>query len=204
LKSISKETYETYRDKGSKFHSFLFPAQSKEDFEQRLEGLKSKYPDATHHCTAYRVNPLQIEEFSNDDGEPSGSAGLPILNALKRNELVNAAAVVVRYYGGTKLGKSGLIEAYETSTELCIESASLQELKKVVRMTVRFQYDQQGTIEQIVHQFEGRHADSSYGADVELTLEFDAEYADAVYGKFQSIEYTGIDLSDPEFLYLSS
>lgn len=203
MNSLSKEIYETYRDKSSKFHSYLFPAGSKEEFEVRLEELKSTYPDATHHCTAYRVNPLQIEEFSNDDGEPSGTAGLPILNALRRNELVNVGAVVVRYYGGTKLGKSGLIEAYGTSTELCIESAPLRKLKKVMRITVRFQYDQQGTIEQIVHQFEGQHADSSYGADVELTLEFDAEHAEAVQGKLKSIEYTGIKLGDAEFLYLS-
>ena len=101
-----------YCEKGSKFHAFAIPAIGEEDIKRAQKYLKDTYPDARHICTAYRIMAgEQIKEFAGDDGEPRGSAGTPILNVLKRQELVNSAIFVVRYFGATKLGIPGLINA---------------------------------------------------------------------------------------------
>lgn len=170
LKTITK-TYETsFRERGSKFIGYLFPAKSEEEFQEELDRLKSKYPDATHHCWAWRLNPAQPKEFSSDDGEPSGTAGLPILNQLKSFEVVNAGIVVVRYYGGTKLGKSGLIEAYGRGAELCLESARLITIKPVQLFEIWYPYPQENTINKLKNVHELTVQDSEYLEDVKLKV----------------------------------
>lgn len=104
----------------SKFIAFLFPCSNEESFKEKLQSIQALHPKATHHCYSFRfLNPNQ--ERANDDGEPSGSAGLPILGQLKSFKLFNCACVVVRYYGGTKLGVPGLISAYKLATKEAIE-----------------------------------------------------------------------------------
>lgn len=170
MKTITK-TYETsFRERGSKFIGYLFPAKSEEEFQEELDRLKSKYPDATHHCWAWRLNPAQPKEFSSDDGEPSGTAGLPILNQLKSFEVVNAGIVVVRYYGGTKLGKSGLIEAYGRGAELCLESARLITIKPVQLFEIWYPYPQENTINKLKNVHELTVQDSEYLEDVKLKV----------------------------------
>lgn len=116
LLSLSNPTESVHKIKGSKFIGKIFPIESENHFRQIVELIKKNNPDATHHCVAYRFHDFhQVVELQSDDGEPSGSAGLPILNRLRSLNLVQVGAVVIRYYGGTKLGKSGLIEAYSES-----------------------------------------------------------------------------------------
>lgn len=103
----------------SKFIAFFFPCTSESGFKEQLQTIKSKHPKATHHCYAYLFSNPTLER-ANDDGEPSGSAGFPILGQLKSHRLINVACVVVRYYGGTKLGVSGLIAAYKKVSLECI------------------------------------------------------------------------------------
>ncbi len=112
LKSTS-EGY--YMDRGSKFHSYAMPVTSEWEVSDCLQKLKKLHPKARHFCSAFRLFPDASLERSNDDGEPSGSAGKPILGQLIRQNLTNVLIVVVRYFGGTKLGVPGLIEAYKTS-----------------------------------------------------------------------------------------
>ena len=103
------------KEKGSKFLGFAYPVNDEKELKKSLDALKAEHPKATHHCYAYRLG-LNGENYrANDDGEPSGSAGLPIYNQLLANELTNILLVVVRYYGGTKLGVSGLVKAYKLS-----------------------------------------------------------------------------------------
>jgi uncharacterized YigZ family protein len=149
LKTVKKSYQETFREKGSKFIGYLFSVSSKEEFEKQLKEIVSEYPDATHHCYAWRINPNKIKEFAQDDGEPSGTAGLPILNRLKSFEIVNCGCVVVRYYGGTNLGRSGLIQAYGQTAELCLQKASLQTLIPTQNFEIIFPYAQQTHIDQL-------------------------------------------------------
>ena len=117
----------TYKEKRSEFIGFVKPIHNVEDINLYLKKLKSKYPSARHICWAYRlfINDNIIEN-STDAGEPSGSAGLPILNILKHYNIINCGIFVVRFFGGVKLGKQGLINAYKTTAELVIADSALQ------------------------------------------------------------------------------
>lgn len=127
FKTIDRESEALFKDRGSKFFAYLFPIQNEDDFKKRLDELKTEHHQARHHCYAYRFDPDDLKYRANDDGEPSHSAGTPILHALQSAELINVGAVVVRYFGGTKLGVSGLINAYRTSTDMAVESAKIVE-----------------------------------------------------------------------------
>lgn len=129
------------------------------------------HPTATHHCHAFRVNPSDIAEHSQDDGEPGGTAGLPILNAMRSANIVNAIIVIVRYYGGTKLGKSGLIDAYSTSASQVIDQSSLKKIVATQRFEITYTYDQQSLIDTLKHTFTLIEMDSAYTEHVMLILE---------------------------------
>ena len=124
-KTIVKSSEGLYKEKGSKFIALSFHAESEEQCKLILQDVKKEYYDARHHCYAYRVNPEDEKYRSNDDGEPSGSAGKPILNQLYSLELFNVIVIVVRYFGGTKLGVSGLINAYKSSAREALESTKI-------------------------------------------------------------------------------
>ncbi len=114
-----------YKEKGSKFIAIAFPVHSEEEVKQRLIAIKKEFYDARHHCYAYILNPDKSVSKSNDDGEPSGTAGKPILNQLLSKNVTNACVVVVRYFGGVKLGVSGLITAYKTASKEALDTAIL-------------------------------------------------------------------------------
>ena len=115
------------RERSSKFLSFIYPVTTEEEIHEILEGLHKKYYDATHHCYAWRLGADGAQWRANDDGEPSGTAGKPILGQLLSHNLTDCLVVVVRYFGGTKLGVPGLIAAYKESTLEAIETAEIIE-----------------------------------------------------------------------------
>lgn len=121
-----KKSEGLYKEKGSKFIAVAYPVKSEDEFKEAYADVKNEYHNARHHCYAYRVNPEEEEVRSNDDGEPSGTAGKPILNQLYSFELYNICVIVVRYFGGTKLGVSGLINAYKQATIDAINNANIK------------------------------------------------------------------------------
>ncbi len=123
-----ENTYTGYfKDKGSKFLSFAFPIQSEEEVKDIILQLKREHHSARHHCFAWRLGTEEIRSRANDDGEPSSTAGKPILGQLQSFEVTNILVVVVRYFGGTLLGVSGLINAYKTATAEVLNYAELVE-----------------------------------------------------------------------------
>ena len=113
------------KEKGSKFIGFAFPVNNEAEIQAALEKVRTEHPKATHHCYAFRLG-IEGENYrANDDGEPSGSAGLPIYNQLLANELTHILLIVVRYYGGTKLGVSGLVKTYKESAKLTLEESEI-------------------------------------------------------------------------------
>ncbi|WP_236975657.1 IMPACT family protein [Membranihabitans maritimus] len=126
--TLSQSVNGYFKEKGSKFFSYLAPVENEEEALNFLDSIKEEHFKARHHCSAWRVNPDELIERSNDDGEPSGTAGKPILGQLIKYDVVNIVAVVVRYFGGTLLGTSGLIQAYKTSTQLALESGNIIEV----------------------------------------------------------------------------
>lgn len=190
--TITQITQNSFREKGSKFIGHLFPISSKEDFEDKLDEIKSKYPDATHHCYAWRSNPNNIEEFSQDDGEPGGTAGQPILNKLKSYEVVNCGCIVVRYYGGTNLGTSGLIQAYGRSAELCLEKAKRSTIVSTENVEITYPYNQQKEIDQLKNRFDLKEIDAQYLEKVTIKMACRSDQAEHFWDALGRLEHTGV------------
>lgn len=151
------------KEKGSKFIGFAYPVNNEKELKETLDQLKSVHPKATHHCYAFRLG-LNGENYrANDDGEPSGSAGLPIYNQLLANEITNILLIVVRYYGGTKLGVSGLVKTYKESAKLTLEEAHIITKELHTELEILFHFNQQNTIFTLLNKFDAK------------VLEFDAE-----------------------------
>lgn len=129
-----------YKDKGSKFFAYLHPIENEEQGKELLKSYKKKYFDARHHCYALILGTdMKLQKYS-DDGEPAHTAGTPILNKLKSNELCNVICIVVRFFGGTKLGVPGLIEAYKGATEAAIAQAHIleKEIKEQIMLNTDY------------------------------------------------------------------
>ena len=140
MKTLSKESLGEYKDKGSRFIAFAFPCDNLVLFDNKLEQLKKEHFKARHHCYAWRLG-FNGEEFrANDDGEPSGTAGIPIYNQLLSFELSNSAIIVVRYFGGTLLGTPGLIKAYKTASLYALEKAELKNLIEKITYNLELNY----------------------------------------------------------------
>ncbi len=147
------------KEKGSKFIGFTFPVNDETELKKSLEKIREEHPKATHHCYAFRLGMKGENYRANDDGEPSGSAGLPIYNQLLAHEITNILVIVVRYYGGTKLGVSGLVKAYKESAKMTLEEAEMitRELESDIEIT--FTFNQQNQIFTLLNKFDGRIQD---------------------------------------------
>lgn len=157
-------------ERGSKFLAYAFPMSSEEAFQETLQNIRKHHPKARHYCTAFRLFPDASLERSNDDGEPSGSAGRPILGQLIRNHLTNTGIIVVRYFGGTKLGIPGLIEAYKTSAAQAIQSATIIEKNVLVGWDLSMPYEVFPSFLNFCKQSEIPVLKESYGEAVAVVL----------------------------------
>lgn len=195
MKTVNDITNTSFREKGSKFIGYLFPVNSVEEFKKELQKITSTYPDATHHCYAWRVNPNNIREFSQDDGEPGGTAGLPILNQLKSYEAVNCGCVVVRYYGGTKLGKSGLIDAYGNSARLCLEKAALLTLIPTRNFEIVYPYELQSEIDRLKNSFDLKEISAQYLEKVTLEVACRTGHEESFWRSLQKFKHQGCNIA---------
>jgi uncharacterized YigZ family protein len=138
--TIEKPSFAEYKDRGSKFIAYAFPVSSAEEFKQRLNDIKKEHPKATHHCFAYRIGADGNTFRVSDDGEPSGSAGRPILGQIDSKQLTNTLVIVVRYFGGTLLGVPGLINAYKSATAMALQLTPVVPKPITTRYTLTFDY----------------------------------------------------------------
>ncbi|RAK10384.1 putative YigZ family protein [Halanaerobium saccharolyticum] len=136
--------------KDSKFYGSIFTVKDREEAEKRITEIKNKYSDASHNVSAFRVESTELDqdpvEYFDDDGEPSGSSGPPILEAIKGEDLLNTVIVVTRYFGGTKLGIGGLIRAYGDTARLAIKEAGVETLKEFYLIEVKTSFDKIGIV----------------------------------------------------------
>jgi uncharacterized YigZ family protein len=151
--TIEKPSVAEFKDRGSKFLAYAFPIQSVDDFKKRLRELKEEHPKAAHHCFAYRLDVDGNNFRSGDDGEPSGSAGKPILGQIDSKGLTNVAIVVVRYFGGTLLGVPGLINAYKTSSSLALQLTAIIQKPVLVQYELNFDYTLMNDVMMVVKRF---------------------------------------------------
>ena len=150
-KTILKPSNETlYKDKGSKFFGYAFPVFNEDDVKNCLDELRKQHHSARHFCYAYQIGTESILYRTNDDGEPSNSAGKPIYGQIQSFEVTNILIVVVRYFGGTKLGVGGLINAYKTSAQITLEASEIVEKTIDVFYQLNFEYDMMNKVMRIL------------------------------------------------------
>jgi uncharacterized YigZ family protein len=151
--TIEKEAVAEYTDRGSRFIAYAFPVVSVEDFKKRIRLLREEHPKAVHHCFAYRIGTDGNNFRAGDDGEPSGTAGKPILNTIDSKQLIDAAVVVVRYFGGTLLGVPGLINAYKTVTSLALQLTPIAQKPLLINYELNFDYTLMNDVQIVIKRF---------------------------------------------------
>ena len=151
--TIEKPSFAEYKEKGSKFLAYAYPLKSVEDFKKYLQQLKKEHPKAAHHCFAYRIGFDGNNFRVSDDGEPSGTAGKPILGQIDSKQLINVLVIVVRYFGGTLLGVPGLINAYKTSTTLALQLTPIIKKQVLAYYILLFDYSKMNDVLMIIRQF---------------------------------------------------
>ena len=166
--TIMKAEEGLYKEKGSKFLAFAFPVQTIEEVNEHLSSLRKTYHDARHHCYAYMLGMREQSFRANDDGEPNHSAGDPILGQIRSYELTNVLVVVVRYFGGTKLGVGGLIHAYKAATDDALQKVKKKLIFPTVEFSLRFSYQNTSDVERVLSEFDLRYKDKIFAEDCEF------------------------------------
>ena len=147
------------KEKGSKFIGFAFPVENETEVKEALGKIRNEHPKATHHCYAFRLG-MQGENYrANDDGEPSGSAGLPMYNQLLANNVTQVLLIAVRYYGGTKLGVSGLVKAYKETAKFTLEQCEIVTKEFQSDLEIQFDFNQQNVIFTLLNKFSAKIID---------------------------------------------
>ncbi len=193
-KTIARAAETTYRQLSSKFLVYAYPVESEEEIKEYLDALRKRWFDATHHCYAWRLGP-QGEHFrANDDGEPSSTAGKPILGQLLSQEVTNCLVVVVRYFGGTKLGVPGLIAAYKESTALVLSECEIVERTVDVRINVSFSYMAMNDVMRIVKDMQPRVVDQQFDNLCTMTLTIREGDSEQLIGRLEKVEGATVEV----------
>lgn len=172
-KTIESEAQGLFKDRGSRFIAIAIPVTSQEEIKSRLGELRKEYHDARHHCYAWVLSPDRQSWRVNDDGEPSGTAGRPILSQINSRELTNILIVVIRYFGGTLLGVSGLINAYRSAASDALDNAKVVERHLVERWLLSFSYSAMNDVMKVLKDEEcGQSAHNYSGDRVDIGISF--------------------------------
>lgn len=189
-KTISKEVCEGfYSEKRSKFLAFVHHVDSVDEAMAIVKEYRKKYYDARHCCYAYVLGPDRADFRANDDGEPSSTAGKPILGQLNRLELTDVLVVVIRYYGGVNLGTGGLIVAYRTATEDAFSKAVIEEKFVEERITYRFTYPMINAVMRVVKETGARIVSQSFDNDCEIVLSIRQSLAEGLQTRLDKLSF---------------
>ena len=180
IRTVMKAGYGEYEEKRSRFLSFVFPDSAENDAVGILNDLKKKYWDANHHCYAYIIDSETMVQRFSDDGEPSGTAGLPILEAIRKKGLNNVLVVVIRYFGGILLGASGLVRAYGKAASIGLEDAGTVTRKMCYQALIRIGYHLHGKVQNIAALNNIAITDTKYTDVVEIETLIEPEKKDLI------------------------
>jgi uncharacterized YigZ family protein len=175
FRTISKPAEGIFKDKGSKFLAFAYPVSHEDAVKPLLEELRKKHHSARHHCYAWRMGVEEPRVRANDDGEPSGSAGRPILNQIEKADLTNILVVIVRYFGGTLLGVGGLINAYRTATENVLHCSHIVRKKMRHLYHIAFDYAQMNDVMTVMKEHQLEPFDQVFELSCTLRVEVDLD-----------------------------
>ncbi|SFW47231.1 uncharacterized protein, YigZ family [Sinomicrobium oceani] len=196
-----KDTYKTitapskevlFKDKNSKFFGYAFPVTSEEEIREHLETLRKKHHAARHWCYAWQVGTEDIQFRANDDGEPNNSAGMPIYGQLQSFEVTNILIVVVRYFGGVKLGVGGLINAYRTAAQMALEVSDIEERTVNVDYLLVFDYKNMNKVMRVIKEKNLDITDQKLELDCRITISVRKRDAEMVFGLFAQLY--GVDI----------
>ena len=196
--TIESDAEAIFKEKSSKFLCYAFHVESEEEIAAHLEILRKRYYDATHHCYAWRLGPFGERFRANDDGEPSSTAGKPILGQLLSHEITNCLIVVVRYFGGTKLGVPGLIAAYKESAAAVLDEAKVVERTVDTTVKVEFSYVVMNDVMRIIKDEQPIIVEQIFDNLCSMTLSIRNSKAELVIGKLRKVEGAIIDIIEQQ------
>ncbi len=193
-KTISAPAEIIYKEKSSKFLTYAYPVLNEEQIKEKLDELHKRHYDATHHCYAWRLG-VRGEKFrANDDGEPSSTAGKPILGQLVSHEVTNCLIVVVRYFGGTKLGVSGLIEAYRDSSAEVLAEADIVELTIDVIVVIEFSYVVMNSVMRVIKEEQPKIVEQEFDNLCRMKLAIRESQAERMIAKLDKVEGSTLEV----------
>jgi len=184
-KEVKIHTTGIYKEKGSKFIAYSYRVYSEEEIKEKLEIVKKLEHSARHYCYAYILNPDKSIQRSNDDGEPSSTAGKPILGQILSNDLTNILIVVVRYFGGVKLGVPGLIRSYKTAAVQAIQEATIVTKTIKEQYKVSFKYPQMNNVMRLVKEYDLEVINTDFQIDCKLIFAVPKSKANDVVDTFK-------------------
>ena len=183
-----------YKDKGSKFLAYAWPVTDERQIRDALDGLRKRYYDATHHCYAWRLGPEGENVRMNDDGEPSSTAGRPILGQLLSRQVTDALVVVVRYFGGTKLGVPGLIAAYKESAAAVLDAAEVVQRTVNTVLRIGFGYLAMNDVMRIVKEMQPEGLGQQFDNACTMMLSIRQSRSQQLLERLRNVESMSIDL----------
>lgn len=186
--TIAADAEAIFKEKSSKFLCYAYHVESEEEIALHLELLRKQYYDATHHCYAWRLGPFGERFRANDDGEPSSTAGKPILGQLLSREVTDCLIVVVRYFGGTKLGVPGLIAAYKESAATVLDAAEIIEKTVDTRLRIDFSYIVMNDVMRIIKEEQPKIEEQIFDNLCSMTLSIRNSRAEQVIGRLKKVE----------------
>ena len=184
-KEVKYHTTGIYKEKGSKFIAYSYPVYSEEEVKGKLDEVRKLEHSARHHCYAYILNPDKSAQRANDDGEPSSTAGKPILGQILSNDLTNILIVVVRYFGGVKLGVPGLIRSYKTAAVQAIQEATIVTKTIKEQYKVSFKYPQMNDVMRLVKEYDLEVINTDFQIDCKLIFAVPKSKANDVVDTFK-------------------
>ena len=191
-RTIAKESEGLYKEKGSRFIALAYPVRTEEEVKQHVAEVKKKYYDARHHCYAYILGPNKDAYRQNDDGEPSGTAGRPIHGQLLSNDLTDTLIIVIRYFGGIKLGVSGLINAYKTAAKDALDNNTIVERFVEENYEIHFPPLGMNKVMQLLKRDTVKITDQQYDTDCIIRFTVQKRDADALLEALQKVEGASI------------
>tara|TARA_B000000557_G_scaffold77007_1_gene61633 strand:+ start:24215 stop:24835 length:621 start_codon:yes stop_codon:yes gene_type:complete len=198
--TIKNKQFSKYQVKGSKYFSFAFPVNDISKLKYYLQNLKIEHKKSSHICYAYRLLiDKQINDFSTDAGEPRGSAGIPILNVLKRNKLINTAIFVVRYYGGTKLGIPGLISSYSQAANDVISNINIIKYVELVDIEFYFEMKYSFMIDSIIKKYDAIFIKKFFFNKVNYVISIQEKYKSKFVDDIKNSTKNGVNFINNSF-----
>ena len=192
-KTILKPSEESlFKDRGSKFYGYAYPVTSEEDIKNNLELLKKQHHTARHWCYAWQLGKEYEMHRANDDGEPSNSAGMPIYGQLQSYDVTNILVVVVRYFGGTKLGVGGLVQAYKTAAQLALENSRIVEKTIDLTYVLKFEYPEMNTVMRIIKDEKLKIVAQNLELACEIEIAVRKKESHRIFNLFDNIYKVGI------------